>query len=307
MIQGKTKTLEPYENGLRVTTKNSLTANDASKQAEANVAEYKTRQTCSIFEFLNQYDIPTHYIKQIDDTSFLVRECSMFPIECVSRKRAYGSFLKRYPEFEEGMTFGWLYNEFFHKLAYIPESNELISEDLARERYMRWYNPPDGEWITEVITDPLIVFNWSKWRDAKREPNDKKGFDMQFYHPKAPISVDGMKDYLYRKESDIAPHTYDVIVDQMGKIYTLLSEAWKQFNVELVDIKLEFGFCKETRQVVLADVVDNDSWRIWPEGDVNRQLDKQSFRDNEPISDVEKKYQIVTEYTDKFPTLGINL
>ena len=67
MIQGKTKTLEPFEDGLRVTTKNSLTANDAAKRAEANVAAYKTRQTCSVFEFLNNHNIPTHYIKKLDD------------------------------------------------------------------------------------------------------------------------------------------------------------------------------------------------------------------------------------------------
>ena len=304
MIQGKTKTLEPFEDGLRVTTKNSLTANDAAKQADANVAVFKTSQTCSVFEFLNNHNIPTHFIKRLDDTSFLVKECDMIPIECVSRSRAYGSFLKRYLDLKPGQNLHWNNLEFFHKLAYIKESNELIPEDEAREKYMRQYDPADGEWITEVITDPFILFNWGEWREQKREPTDKKGFRMQFYNPKTPLNI---RDYLIIKESDISPKTYDIIVEQMSNIFNLLTRAWMNYDVELIDIKLEFGYLKQSREVVLADVVDNDSWRIWPSGDPTKQLDKQSFRDNEPLSDVEEKYRIVADYTDKFPQLGLEL
>ena len=241
MIQGKTKTLEPFEDGLRVTTKDSLTANDAAKRAEANVAAYKTRQTCSVFEFLNNHNIPTHYIKKLDDTSFLVKECDMIPIECVARSIAYGSFLKRHPNAESGKHLPWTNLEFFHKLAYIKESNELIPEDEAREKYMRQYNPADGEWITEVITDPFIMFNWEEWKEHAREETDKKGFKIQFYNPKSPLNIE---DPLIVRESDISPKTYDTLVDHMGNIFNLLAQAWRSYGVELVDIKLEFGYLK---------------------------------------------------------------
>ena len=82
--------------------------------------------------------------------------------------------------------------------------------------------------------------------------------------------------------------------------FELLEKAWKKFNVNLIDMKIEVGFRKDTKELVVSDVIDNDSWRIWPGGDPKNQLDKQSFREGEDLSEVQKKYRIVTEYTKEF-------
>jgi phosphoribosylaminoimidazole-succinocarboxamide synthase len=81
--------------------------------------------------------------------------------------------------------------------------------------------------------------------------------------------------------------------------FEILEKAWKKFDVELIDMKIEVGI-NQNKEIVIADVIDNDSWRIWPKGDPKQQLDKQSFRDGEKLTRVQEKYAIVTQYTKKF-------
>ena len=87
--------------------------------------------------------------------------------------------------------------------------------------------------------------------------------------------------------------------------FEAIEESWlgiptSDGPVQLVDIKFELGFRSKDNLLVLSDVVDNDSWRIWPGGNPKNQLDKQSFRDGEDLSNVANKYQLVTELTNGF-------
>ena len=281
-IEGKTKVVESLDlpNRVRITTKDSLTANDAAIQATLPVAEDKTTQTIQVFHFLKENGVPVAYISRNSDTSFIAWHCKMLPLECVIRRQPYGSYIKRHPEAGSSDIFDPPKTEFYHKYAVVIDGEErnMMSEDQARELYLR-----DGEWTGEVYTDPLI------------ETHE----DSRFLYPaKLPRhEMQPLMDILPVVDMETLEH---IRTKLMLPCFELLEKAWKKFNVNLIDMKIEVGYRKDTKELVVSDVIDNDSWRIWPGGDPKNQLDKQSFREGETLTEVQKKYRIVTEYTKEF-------
>lgn len=281
MKEGKTKIVEDVSdpNLVRITTKNSLTANDAAIQADLPVAIDKTAQTCAVFYHLKKHDIPVAYEVRNSDTSFIAKKCKMLPIECVVRRQPYGSYIKRHPEKSSAEIFNPLVTEFFHKYTVVTDPHpRLVPEDEARKDYMK-----DGEWTHKVYTDPLIETDrWDVWL---------------LYPPKQPKHE--MQPLLDIRPVIDPATLYYIKNTLMIPTFEVLEKTWKNFNVSLIDLKIEIGITNDY-EIVIADVIDNDSWRIWPHGDPKQQLDKQSFRDGENLTDVQRKYAIVTEYTRKF-------
>jgi hypothetical protein len=93
--------------------------------------------------------------------------------------------------------------------------------------------------------------------------------------------------------------------------FEVLAHAWRRRDTLLVDLKLEFGRLvggDGRGQLVIADVIDNDSWRIWPGGREELMLDKQLYRNLETVTPADldvlrDNYERVAELVGTFPSL----
>ncbi len=171
--------------------------------------------------------------------------------------------------------------EIFHKAAVItpPLSDEphQISENAARDLYLG----SDG-WQEGVYTDPYVRNDGGTWA---------------IFDAKKPVTGEPLLR--------ITPSLSDVDVEFIWQslllpAFKILEDHLQKDNIALVDIKFEIGKRRDNGDYVIADVVDNDSWRIWPDADPKAQLDKQGFREGDGLDDVLRNYKIVTEITERF-------
>jgi phosphoribosylaminoimidazole-succinocarboxamide synthase len=102
------------------------------------------------------------------------------------------------------------------------------------------------------------------------------------------------------------------VMSEIARItFEILAHAWRRKETLLVDLKLEFGRLvggEGRGNLVVADVIDNDSWRVWPQGREDLMLDKQMYRNLETVTPadldrVREKYEMVAEIVGTFPTL----
>jgi phosphoribosylaminoimidazole carboxylase/phosphoribosylaminoimidazole-succinocarboxamide synthase len=267
IAEGKTKKIHRVNNGSDLVTlisKDDITAGDGAKHdVIPDKGRLANATTCNVFRLLRACGLPIAFEEQDSATSFVAPNCLMLPYEVVVRREAHGSYLKRNPQFSKGQLLPKLLVEFFLKTK-------------------------DKDWKGRslICDDPLMVYA-------------EGASQIQLFNPAKPIH--GQEPFLILSESDVFGYDEEwKVFPEMRRIardaFLALEKAWQLGGGTLVDLKVEFGFDSKG-QLLLADVIDNDSWRVVESGSY---IDKQVYRDGGGLDDVAAKYRRVAEITSRF-------
>lgn len=272
VIEGKTKIIRPWpapSNLATVTSKDDLTAGNGAKHILLKgKAALATVTTVNVFKYLRKKGIQLAFYDDCADspTSFVTTLCEMIPVEVVIRGEVArgGSYQKRHPNVEVGTVFTPPRIEYYYK--------------TSGRRFKHWSIPED---------DMLMVFS-----DDRRT--------IQLYHPGTPF------EEAYPFLTPAKHDEWEVLNARLTSaepiaraVFTHLSNAWKAAGGRMLDLKIEFGMFPDGR-IVLADVIDCDSWRVEYQG---MKLSKQGFRDGDDQGRVLAVYQLAAELTKQFAML----
>lgn len=139
--------------------------------------------------------------------------------------------------------------------------------------------------------DPLVLF-------------DLAGQQLLRYDAHQPISQGflGVEALSNSWLSNLQTKTIMLMTAKASNAFLVLEAAWNRQNVVIVDLSIEFGFDSQTAELLVADIIDNSTWRLWPRGDRRRAVDHSIATRARQLEQIYANYIWVTEATNKFLT-----
>lgn len=142
----------------------------------------------------------------------------------------------------------------------------------------------------EIVPVEVIVRNKAAGSFTKRmgvpEGTELKCTILEYSYKNDDLGDPFINDY-YAKALGLATDEELKVIDEYAlKVNDILSAYLKDYGVELIDYKLEFGRFKG--QIILADEISPDTCRFW-DIKTGKKLDKDRFRQD--LGNVEEAYQ----------------
>ncbi|MBA3516431.1 MAG: AIR carboxylase family protein [Rhizobiales bacterium] len=264
--EGKTKKIFGIRNDpslVALVAKDDLTAGDGAKHdILAGKAAFANETACNALRLLKDCDLPVAFERRLSAMSLLAPKCAMLPYEVVARREAHGSYLKRNPHMVKGHLFP-----------------KLVVELYLKTKNRSWKDH------RLVCDDPFMTY--------------VAGSEIKLFDPSKPIH--GQAAFLTLRPDEVfsmadEAQLFPEMVRLARQAFLVLERAWQLAGGRLVDFKVEFGIDTDG-QLRLADVVDNDSWRVLRDG---ANIDKQVYREGGALDVVTENYRQVAEITRSF-------
>ncbi len=142
----------------------------------------------------------------------------------------------------------------------------------------------------EIVPVEVIIRNKAAGSFSRRigvpEGTELKCTILEYSYKDDDLGDPFINDYYVRALGLATVEEMKKIDEYSFKINDFMTEYLKQFDVELIDFKLEFG--RFNGDIVLADEISPDTCRFW-DMTTGRKLDKDRFRHD--LGDVEEAYQ----------------
>lgn len=270
-VEGKTKKIfyfpDSGSNVVRVFSKDDITAGDGKRHAILpGKGILSNTTTANVFRLLQRNQIPVAFLEQDSPQSFLAIGCTMVDLEVVGRWTVdpKSSLLKRNPSIKVGVPF-----------------KEPLIEFFLKTSGKKWRDRP------LPCDDPYL------------HPERRKGKPgWGVYEPNKPVHKENQLFWLPMSDLELVPKDVKEIIHWTKQIAFTLRDAWATLGLDFRDFKVEYGYPIEKTRLLVADVLDNDSWRLWWDG---RDISKQPFRDGAPLDQVLRNYELVAEFSNHFP------
>jgi phosphoribosylaminoimidazole-succinocarboxamide synthase len=249
LAEGKTKSIYPLE--VAVPSKDVVTWGNDKQAPMPGKAAWSTMTTANMFRVLQEAGEEVAYIEQIASDTFTAPYCDMVKLEVVWRGvvEPGSSYFATHPDVPVGEPLDEPIVQFFLK------SSAKVFGGIAL--------PDDDPLVARMNDEGLWVHH-----PRKNVPEAEWVFI-----PAAVFGYEGVSG-LTELKAELTART-----KRIGRV---ARDAWARPGWRLGDFKIEFGITWAD-QLLLADVLDNDSWRLQdPDG---KERSKQTIRDRSKRGD----------------------